>query len=143
MLNSAERMILLYCFDDSSVFSSDPLGAQKYDSLMCSTPAVDFDCSSLYDPCRLLNVVAHAAADHSGQPAGLFSLAFPTLNPSSDVAGSVKSINLSHNWLTPTISVELQQQLHRFPALQHVNLSVNPTLGSAGVTSIVSSLTGA
>ena len=38
---------------------------QKYDLLMCSAPAVDFDCSGLYDPRHLLNAVAHAAA-HSG-----------------------------------------------------------------------------
>jgi hypothetical protein len=55
----------------------------------------------------------------------------------------VQSINLSHNLLTPTISAELQQQLHCFPALQHVNVSVNPSLLSAGVAAIVSSLAGA
>ena len=38
---------------------------QKYDLLMCSAPAVDFDCSGLYDARHLLNAVAHAAA-HSG-----------------------------------------------------------------------------
>jgi len=38
---------------------------QKYDLLMCSVPAVDFDCSCLYDTRHLLNAVAHAAA-HSG-----------------------------------------------------------------------------
>jgi Ran GTPase-activating protein (RanGAP) involved in mRNA processing and transport len=54
----------------------------------------------------------------------------------------VQSINLSHNWLTPTNAAELQQHLHRFPALQHVNVPGNP-LGSDGVTAIVSSLAGA
>jgi hypothetical protein len=42
---------------------SPPL--QKYDLLMCSAPAVDFDCSDLHDARYLLNAVAHAAA-HSG-----------------------------------------------------------------------------
>jgi len=40
-------------------------------------------------------------------------------------------------------SAELQQHLQRFPALQHVNISGNPLLGSDGVTAIVSSLAGA
>ena len=110
---------------------------------MSSAPAVDFDCSGLYDPRLLLDVVVNAAAQHAGQPAASLPPAFDTLTPSSAAAAAVQSINLSHNWLTPTISAELQQQLHRFPALQHVNVSVNPLLGSAGVTAIVSSLAGA
>ena len=57
-------------------------------------------------------------------------------------AGDIKSIDLSECRLHE-VGVELQQQLHRFPALQHVNVSVNPSLGSAGVTAIVSSLAGA
>ena len=110
---------------------------------MSSAPAVDFDCSGFYDPCLLLDVVAHAASEHAGQPAASLSPAFSTLTPSSAAAAAVQSINLSHNWLTQTISAELQQHLRRFPALQHVNVSVNPLLGSAGVTAIVSSLAGA
>ena len=98
---------------------------QKYDSLMSSAPAVEFKCSGLHDPRLLLGVVVHAAAEHAA------------------AAAAVQSINLSLNWLTPTISAELQQQLHRFPALQHVNVSDNPSLGSAGVPAIVSSLAGA
>ncbi len=136
-------MILLHNLYEYSFFPTNLLGAQKYESLLCSAPAVDFDCSGLYDPRLLLKVVAQAAAEHSGQPVDPFVLAFSTLKISSAAAASVKSINLSHNWLNPIISVELQQLLHRFPALQHVNVSVNLTLGSAGVTSIVSSLTGA
>jgi hypothetical protein len=110
---------------------------------MSSAPAVDFDCSGLYDPRLLLDVVAYAAAEHAGLPVGLFASAFSTLTLSSAAAASVKSINLSHNWLTPTISVELQQLLHHFPALQHVNISANLLLGSAVVTAIISSLAGA
>jgi hypothetical protein len=98
---------------------------QKYDSLMSSAPALHFDCSGLYDPRLLLDVVVHAVAEHAAAPA------------------SVKSINFSHNLLTLTIAAELQQLLHRFPALQHVNVSGNPSLGSAGVTAFVSSLAGA
>ena len=109
---------------------------------MSSAPAVDFDCSGLYDPRLLLDVVAHAAAEHAGQPAAYLPPAFSTLTPSSAAAAAVQSINLRRNLLTPTISAELQQ-LHRFPALQHVNVSGNPMLGSAGVTAIVSSLAGA
>ena len=109
---------------------------------MSSAPAVDFDCSGLYDPHLLLNVVAHAAAEHEGQPASSLAPAFFTLTASSAAAASVKSISLSRNWLTPDVSVELQQQLRRFPALQHVNVSGNHTLGSAGVTAILSSLAG-
>ncbi len=42
------------------------------------------------------------------------------------------------------VSVTAQKQLlHRFPALEHVNISGNPKLGAAGVTSLVSSLAGA
>jgi hypothetical protein len=67
---------------------------------------------------------------------------FPVLTPSS-AAASVKSINISCNLLTPTVAAELQQHLQRFPALQHVNMSGNPFLGTAGVTEIVSSLAGA
>jgi hypothetical protein len=119
------------------------LVTQKYDSLMSSAPSVDFDCSSLYDSRLLLDVVARAAAEHAGQRVVFFLSAISTLTPSSAAAAAVQSINLSHNWLTPTISAQLQQQLHRFPALQHVNLSGNPLLGSAGVTTIVSSLAGA
>ena len=37
----------------------------------------------------------------------------------------------------------LQLHLQRFTALQHVNVSGNPFLGTAGVTEIVSSLAGA
>ena len=110
---------------------------------MSSAPAVDFDCSGLYDPRLLADVVAHAAAEHAGQPAASLPPAFSTLTPASAAAAAVQSINLSHNWLTPTIAAELQQHLHRFFALQHVNVSGNPTLGSAGVTAIVSSLAGA
>jgi hypothetical protein len=67
---------------------------------------------------------------------------FPVLRPSS-AAASVKSINMSHNLLYSTVAVELQQHLQRFSALQHVNMSGNPFLGTAGVTAIVSSLIGA
>jgi hypothetical protein len=49
----------------------------------------------------------------------------PVHTPSS-AAASVKSINMSHNWLTSIIAAELQQHLQRFPALQHVNISCNP-----------------
>jgi hypothetical protein len=110
---------------------------------MCSAPAVDFDCSGLYDPRHLLNVVARAAGEHAGQPGGPLAFAFSTLTLSSAAAACVKSINLGHNWLTPTISVKLQQLLHHFHALQHVTISGNPSIGSAGVTAIVSSLAGA
>ncbi len=110
---------------------------------MSSALVVDFDCSGLYDPRLLLDVVVHAAAQHAGQPAAPLPPAFDTLTPSLAAAAAVQSINLSHNLLTPTISAELQQQLHRFPALQHVNISRNPSLGSAGVTAIASSLAGA
>ena len=110
---------------------------------MSSAPAVDFDCSGLYDPRLLLDVVVNAAAQHAGQPAASLPPAFSTLTPASAAAAAVQSINLSHNWFTPTISVELQHHLHRFPALQHVNVSGNPTLGSDGVTTFVSSLAGA
>jgi hypothetical protein len=57
-------------------------------------------------------------------------------------AGDIKILDLSECKMHE-VSVELQQQLHRFPALQHVNVSGNPSLGSAGVTTIVSSLAGA
>jgi len=67
---------------------------------------------------------------------------FPVLTPSS-VAASVKSINMSHSFLTSIVAAELQQHLQRFPALQHVNMSGNPLLGTAGITAIVSSLAGA
>jgi hypothetical protein len=67
---------------------------------------------------------------------------FPVLTPSS-AAASVKSINISCNLLTSTIAAELQQHLQRFTALQRVNMSGNPFLGTAGVTEIVSSLAGA
>jgi hypothetical protein len=110
---------------------------------MSSAPAVDFDCSGLYDPRLLLDVVARASAEYAGQPAASLPPAFSTLTPSSAAAAAVKSINLSHNWLTPTISAELQQLLHRFFALQRVNVSGNPLLGFAGVTVILSSLAGA
>ena len=110
---------------------------------MSSAPAVDFDCSGFYDARLLLDVVVHAASEHAGQPAASLPPAFSTHTPSSAAAAAVQSINLSHNWLTPTISAELQQHLHRFPALQHVNLSRNPTLRSAGVAAIVWSLAGA
>jgi hypothetical protein len=66
---------------------------------------------------------------------------FPVLMPSS-VAASVKSINRSRSFLTSIVAAELQQHLQRFPALQHVNMSGNPFLGSDGVTAIVSSLAG-
>jgi len=62
---------------------------------------------------------------------------------SSSAAASVKSINMSHSFLTSVVAAELQQHLQRFPALQHVNMSGNPLLGTAGVTAIVSSLAGA
>jgi hypothetical protein len=57
-------------------------------------------------------------------------------------SGDIKSVDVSHCGIVE-VSVELKQHLHRFPALQHVNVSGNPTLGSAGVTAIVSSLAGA
>ena len=34
---------------------------------MSSAPAVDFDCSGLYDPRLLLDVVVNAAAQHAGR----------------------------------------------------------------------------
>jgi hypothetical protein len=132
-----------YNCHDPYFFPLHRLVAQKYDSLMCSAPAVDFDCSGLYDPRHLLNVVAHSAAEHAGQPDNPLAFAFSNLTPSSAAAASVKSIHLGHNLLTPTISVELQKLLQSFPALQHVNVSGNFLLGSAGVTAIVSSLAGA
>jgi Ran GTPase-activating protein (RanGAP) involved in mRNA processing and transport len=67
---------------------------------------------------------------------------FSVLTPSS-AAACVKSINLSDNLLTSTVVAELQQHLQRFPALQHVNMSDNPFLGTSGVTAIISSLAGA
>jgi hypothetical protein len=57
-------------------------------------------------------------------------------------AGDIKSLDVS-NCRMNEVSVELQQLLHRFSVLQHVNVSGNPSLGSAGVTAIVSSLAGA
>jgi len=66
----------------------------------------------------------------------------PVLTPSS-AATSIKSINISRSFLTSTVAAELQQHLQRFPALQHVNMSGNPLLGTAGVTAIVSSFAGA
>jgi hypothetical protein len=57
-------------------------------------------------------------------------------------SGDIKSLDVSNCGIVE-VSVELQQHLRRFPAIQHVNVSVNPTLGSAGVTAIVSSLAGA
>ena len=39
---------------------------QKYDLLMCSAPAADFDCSGLHDARCLLNVVAYVVTQHSG-----------------------------------------------------------------------------
>ena len=57
-------------------------------------------------------------------------------------AGDIKSIDVSECGLKQA-SAELQQHLQRFPALQHVNMSVNPLLGSDGVTMIVSSIAGA
>ncbi len=57
-------------------------------------------------------------------------------------AGDIKSIDMSDCRLHEKC-VELQEQLHRFPALQHVNVSGNPALGSAGVTAILSTLAGA
>jgi Ran GTPase-activating protein (RanGAP) involved in mRNA processing and transport len=110
---------------------------------MCCAPDVDFNCSGLYDARLLLNVVAYAAAEHAGQPAASLPPEFSPLTPSSAAAAAVQSINLSNNWLTPTISANLQQLMHRYLALQHVNLTGNPSLGSAGVTAIVSSLAGA
>ncbi len=110
---------------------------------MSSAPAVDFDCSGLYDPRLLLNVMAHSAAAHACQPADSLVPAFSTLTPSSAAAHAVQSMNLSMNLLTRTISAELQKQLLGFSSLQHVNISGNPLLGSAGVTAIVSSLAGA
>ena len=56
--------------------------------------------------------------------------------------GDIKSIDVSECGLKQA-SAELQQQLQRFPALQHVNMSGSPLLGSGGVTAIVSSLAGA
>jgi len=57
-------------------------------------------------------------------------------------AGDMTSIDVSECSLKQT-SAELQQHLQRFPALQRVNISGNPFLGTAGVTAIVSSLVGA
>jgi hypothetical protein len=45
--------------------------------------------------------------------------------------------------MSSIVAAELQQHLQRFPSLQHVNMSGNPYLGSAGVTAILSSLAGA
>jgi hypothetical protein len=114
---------------------------------MCSAPSADFDCSGLYLARRLLNVVAQAAAQESGclrtrTHAFLQVSCYLILTPYS-AAVSVKSINMSHNLLTSTIAAELQQHLQRFPALQHVNMSDNPFLGTSGVTAIISSLAGA
>jgi hypothetical protein len=133
ILSQLKSLLILLCIH---------LVVQKYDSLMSNAPAVDFDCSGLYDTRLLLDVVVHAAAEHAGQPAASLPPAFAILTPSSAAAAAVQSINLSHNLLTPTIFAVLQQQLHRFPALQHVNVSGNPSLGSAGVTAILSSLVG-
>jgi hypothetical protein len=132
-----------YNCHDSSVFPLHHIVTQKYDLLMCSAPAVDFDCSGLYNPRHLLKVVTCAAREHAGQPGYPLAFAFSTLTPCSAATASVKSINLGYNWLTPTISVELQQLLHRFHTLQHVNVSGNFSLGCDGVTVIVSSLAGA
>ncbi len=67
-------------------------------------------------------------------------------------AGGIKSIDVSDCGLSDLrietcesgLNVESAElQLHRFPSLQHVNMSGNPYLGSAGVTAILSSLAGA
>jgi len=52
---------------------------------------------------------------------------FPALTPFSAAKKKkkVKSINMSHNFLTSIVAAELQQHLQRFPALQHVNISCN------------------
>ena len=57
-------------------------------------------------------------------------------------AGDITSIDVSKCDLDQA-SAELQQHLQRFPALQHVNMSGNPLLGTAGVATILSSLAGA
>ena len=119
---------------------------QKYDLLMCSAPAADFDCSGLYDSRLLLNAVAQAATQHAGclrASARVCLFVLPSITPSSAAAASVTSIDMSHNWLTPSVAAELQQHLQRFPALQRVNVSSNPFLGRAGVALIESSLPGA
>ena len=84
--------------------------------------------------CSSLRLLAHTHA--------CVFASFSVLTPSS-AAACVKSINLSDNLLTSTIAAELQQHLQRFPALQRVNMSGNPFLGTAGVTEIVSSIGGA
>lgn len=43
-------------------------------------------------------------------------------------AAFVKSINMSHSFLTSIVAADLQQYLQRFPALEHVNVSCNPGL---------------
>jgi hypothetical protein len=65
----------------------------KFDLLMCSAPAIDFDCSCLYDAHLLLQVVAHAAEQHSV------------------AAAAVKKIDISHNCLTPQVIAALNQYL--------------------------------
>jgi len=57
-------------------------------------------------------------------------------------AGDIKSIAMSECGLNEP-STELHQHLQRFSALQHVNMSGNPLLGTAGVTAIMASLAGA
>ncbi len=57
-------------------------------------------------------------------------------------AGDMKSIDVSDCCIYE-VSAELLQHLHRFPALQHVNISGNPLIGSAGVAAMISSLAGA
>jgi hypothetical protein len=95
---------------------------KKYSYLMSNAPAIDFDCSCLYDERHLLDVVRYAATCHSMH------------------AAVVESINISHNILTPVIATELQQYLKWFPALRSLNASSNVYLGNSGVATLISSL---
>jgi hypothetical protein len=123
-----------------------PPSLQKYDALIDGAPDLDFDCSDLCDARHLLNVLSHVVAQHSGylhSCARMCLCMFPIVTLCSAAAAAVTSINMSQNCLMPIILAELQQYLQHFPALQHVNMSHNPCLGTSGVVSILSSLPGA
>ena len=107
--------------------------------LLTSTAAASMthvSCLTLLHTLHLSTQVAYA------QVRALCLFVLPSITLSSAAAASVTSIDMSHNCLTPSVAAELQQHLPRFPALQRVNVSINPFLGRAGVALIASSLAG-
>ena len=60
----------------------------------------------------------------------------------SAAAAALHTIYMSSNCLQPQDMTKLEEQLHKFPALKQLDVSVNPAVGGGATAALLLSLAG-